>query len=151
MTQLVGPESPVDRLLRRSAVRIRADQRIGEVARIMREENISSVLVGRDAAGIVTERDLVRALTAGVGPEAQIGPFVVPDPLTVPPTTTVIEAAATMLREEVRHLAVTSPGRPPAIISLRDVMAILLEALDPGVWMETLHLAVTTRSELWIG
>jgi len=99
----------------------------------------------------VTERDLTRAFANGMGPEAPLAQFVVRAPVVVSPSTTVLDATATMLRKKVRHLVVATAGHPAAVLSLRDAVEVLLETLDPGVWAETMHLAVMTQSELWLG
>jgi signal-transduction protein with cAMP-binding, CBS, and nucleotidyltransferase domain len=149
--QPIGPGSPVSSLVHRSAVGVQLHRRIGEVARVLRDEDVSAVLVGPSPEGLVTERDLTRALAAGIGPEAQIAPVVVREPVAVAPTTTVLDATAIMLREHIRHLVIVTPGQPTAIISLRDTMEVLLATLHPGVWAESLRIALTTQSELWLG
>ncbi len=149
--QLVGPGSPVSSLVHRSTVRVQPHQCLGDVARILREEDVSAALVGPCPEGIVTERDLTRAFANGMGPEAPLAQFVVRAPVVVSPSTTVLDATATMLRKKVRHLVVATAGQPAAVLSLRDAVEVLLETLDPGVWAETMHLAVMTQSELWLG
>jgi CBS domain-containing protein len=116
----------------------------------MREANVSSALVG-DGKAIVTERDLARTLAAGLGPEAAVSVFAVADPITIPAATGVVDAAAEMLRKEIRHLVVTAHGEVLGVVSLRDVMAVLLQATDPTVWVATLREAVTTHAEIWLG
>ena len=56
-----------------------------------------------------------------------------------------------MLRHEIRHLVVTDSGDVLGIVSLREVMAVLLQALDPAVWVATLRAALTTHTEIWLG
>jgi len=146
----VGPHSPVSLLIRRTPLRVPAGCSVGVAARAMREANVSSALVGEGEA-IVTERDLARTLAAGLGPEAAVSVVAVPDPKTVPAATAVVEAAAEMLRHEIRHLVVTDHGDVLGVVSLRDVMAVLSQALDPAVWVATLREAITTHTEIWLG
>jgi CBS domain-containing protein len=116
----------------------------------MRQANVSSALT-EDGKAIVTERDLARALASGLGPEAALATVYVSEPIMIPASTRIVDAAAEMLHNEIRHLVVTDHGDVLGVISLRDVVAVLLEALDPAVWVATLREAVTTRTEMWLG
>jgi CBS domain-containing protein len=59
----------VNQLLRRPAVWVEPTTTVGEAARVMREERISSVLVRSDPPGIVTDRDFRnKVLAEGLGP-----------------------------------------------------------------------------------
>jgi CBS domain-containing protein len=116
----------------------------------MRQAMVSSALT-EDGKAIITERDLTRALASGLGPEAAVAAVFVPNPVTIPATASIVDAAADMLHNEIRHLVVTDHGDVLGVVSLRDVAAVLLEALDPAVWVATLREAVTTRTEMWLG
>jgi CBS domain-containing protein len=95
---------------------------IGEAAEKMRAANVGAVVVtdfGR-IVGIVTERDLTRAVAARVrAAEARCRQWMTPDPLTIEPETTVEEAAKIMLDHNFRHLPVVKDGRVRGIVSLR--------------------------------
>jgi CBS domain-containing protein len=73
----------------------------------MRGENVSALLVD-NGAGIISERDMTRALAAGLGPESPVSEVDTPWPITVPGEMTIQDAAALMLNEDVRHLVVRS-------------------------------------------
>jgi CBS domain-containing protein len=146
----VGPESPVRTLIQRRLLRVSANSSVGATARAMRQVNVSSALT-EDGKAIVTERDLARALASGLGPEASVAAVYVPNPITIPASTSIVDAAADMLHKEIRHLVVTDHGDVLGVISLRDVVAVLLEGLDPAVWVTTLREAVKTRTEMWLG
>jgi CBS domain-containing protein len=64
---------------------------------------------------------------------------------------TVVDAAAEMLRHEIRHLVVKVGGAVLGIVSLLEVIAVLLQPLDPTVWVATLRAALTTHTEIWLG
>ena len=117
----------------------------------MREENVSAALVGGRCEAIVTERDLTRALASGLGPEAAISAVRVLDPATINAAESVVDGAAEMLRLEIRHLVVTDHGEVLGVVSLHDVMVVLLQALDPAVWVATLREALTIHTEMWLG
>ncbi len=120
----------------------------------MRTANISSALVAGpldQSPGIVTERDLARALAAGLGPGDGISTVAVLHPVAVPSGMSIVDAAAKMLRDDVRHLLVVEDGILVGILSIRDVMAALLHSLSPEAWVETLREAVAGPTEIWVG
>jgi CBS domain-containing protein len=75
----------------------------------------------------------------------------VTDPITMAASATVVDAAAEMLRHEIRHLVVKVGGDVLGIVSLLEVKAVLLQPLDPTVWVATLRAALTTPTEIWLG
>jgi CBS domain-containing protein len=130
---MAGPHSPVLAAVR-PPVRIGSDWTLQAAARAMREANVSSVLVAPDTA-IVTERDLTRALSSGLGPEAGVAEVSVTDLVSVDEDATVIEAASEMLRHEIRHLLVCNHrGQVMGLVSLRELMRIVVDAMDPIAW-----------------
>jgi uncharacterized protein len=143
---MVGPRSPVSALAH-PPIRIGRDWSLQAAARVMREANVSSVLVAPDTA-IMTERDLTRALSAGLSPDAGVAAVCVSDLVSVDQDATVVEAAGEMLRHEIRHLVVRNHrGEVVGLVSLRDLMRILLDAMDPAVWV-VLRQTLSLRSEL---
>jgi CBS domain-containing protein len=79
--------------------------------------------------GILTERDVARALADGVDPvETVVGEYMTRDPITVTPGTDAADAAVTMLELGVRHLPVTEAGTVVGMLSSRDLLS--LEAWD---------------------
>lgn len=129
----VGPYSAVSRLAQ-PPVRVDADWSLRAVADAMSEAKVSAVLVGRDQA-IVTERDLTRALDEGLGPDDRAAAVCVTDLIYVDDDTTVIQAATEMLHREIRHLLLRNwRGDVDGVVSLRDVLVVLVEAMDPEVW-----------------
>jgi len=130
---LAGPLPPISSLANRP-VRVEPRCSLRELAEVMREADVSSVLVGPNDA-IVTERDLTRALRAGSGPDASAATVAVTDVISVDQDATVVEAAAEMLRHEIRHLLVHNHrGRVVGLVSMRDLIGALLDAVDPVVW-----------------
>ena len=71
----------VAQLLRRPASWVEADATVGDAARVMRDNRISSVLVRGDPPGIVTDRDFRnRVLAEGLGPATAGGLGGLPPP-----------------------------------------------------------------------
>lgn len=105
----------------------------------MRSKNLSAVLVSPTHDAIVTERDLTRALANELPPDTPVSLVATPLPITVPAGTDVVDAAALMLNQEVRHLIVELPDGSTGIVSLRAIMAVLLQAAQPDIWLTSLR------------
>ncbi|HKY66280.1 MAG TPA: CBS domain-containing protein, partial [Acidimicrobiales bacterium] len=103
---------------------------LSDTAAALRARDVSAAVVGHAGApiAVVTERDLTRAVADGTGPHAAVGELATDDPVTVAPTTTVLDAATTMLRTGVRHLVVAERRRVVGIVSMRDLLAALVTA-----------------------
>ena len=97
---------------------------IGETAQKMVEIGVSSAVVsdyGR-LIGIVTERDLTRAVAGRVHTsEARVREWMTPDPLTLTADATPEDAAKIMLENGFRHVPVVEDDRAIGIVSIRDV------------------------------
>jgi CBS domain-containing protein len=99
----------VGRLLQRDPVWTFPDARVGDAARLMRQERISSLLVRSDPPGIVTDTDLrSRVLAEGLGPDTRVSEVCTSPLLTVPASTPISEAWTTLLDTGVHHLPLTS-------------------------------------------
>ena len=102
---------------------------LSEVARKMRLEDCDSVAVmaGGRLLGIITERDLVRAIADGVDPtQATAGVLMTPKPATVTDDEDVSVVALKMMTLGIRHLPVVDgQGRPIGLISARNLVAVL--------------------------
>jgi CBS domain-containing protein len=142
--------SPLSALVCRPAVCVPSDSSLHEAAQAMRDAGVSALLVDR-GTGIVTERDLARALAAGCQPADPVASAVTPHPITCDPSTGVVDAAALMLNEQVRHLVVELPGGGLGVVSIRDVLAVLLQAADHRVWLTSLRVAVEAPTDIWLG
>src|SRR5436305_13087135 len=96
---------------------------IGEAAEKMNAANVGAVVVMEDMVrivGIVTERDLTRAVAARArAAEARVRQWMTPDPVTIEPDVFVDDAAHLMSEHNFRHLPGVKDGRPLGIASLR--------------------------------
>jgi CBS domain-containing protein len=97
---------------------------IGETAQKMVELGVSSAVVsdyGR-LIGIVTERDLTRAVAGRVhSSEARVREWMTTDPVTLTRDASPKEAAQIMLDNGFRHIPVVEDERTVGIVSIRDV------------------------------
>lgn len=146
---VVSHASPLSELLRRPAVVVRGDCTVARAAGIMERASVSALLV-EEPAGIVTERDLARALAHGGPADGVVAAIMTPHPVTVPASTTVLDAATLMLNEQVRHLVIETDGSR-GVLSLRDVAAVLLQSATPQLWLASLRVAVDAPAETWLG
>ena len=146
---VVSARSPVSSLLARPAVTIDAGATLAEAVAAMEAAEVSALLV-EGPAGIVTERDIARALGHGVSVDQPVGHVATRHPIAVPGRMPVVEACALMLNEQVRHLVVDVEGRL-GVVSLRDVAAAMLQATDPHIWLASLRVAIDVPTENWLG
>jgi CBS domain-containing protein len=91
------------------------------------------VLVVEDAklAGILTERDILRAVAEGFAEDARVGDWMTRHPETIEASDTTDHAAALMIHGGFRHLPVMDGGAVAGIISIRDLMRVALEDSAP--------------------
>lgn len=110
-------------LMVRDVLTVDPSDTIGEAAEKMNAGNVGAVVVVEDfvrIVGIVTERDLMRAVAARArAAEARVRQWMTGDPVTIGPEATVDEAAQIMFDHNFRHLPVVKDGRPVGIVSLR--------------------------------
>jgi CBS domain-containing protein len=106
---------------------------LAQVAQRMVEREVGAVLVLEDErlAGILTERDVLRAVARGIGYEALVRDHMTRDPDTIDPGETTEHAATLMMHGGFRHLPVTEDGAVVGILSIRDLMRIVLEDSAP--------------------
>jgi citrate synthase len=108
---------------------------IAAAAGAMRRRDVSSAVVVRDGAvvGILTERDLARAVAAGTAPCATpVAAWMSPEPVTATPASEIPAALERMLDRNVRHLPVCADGALVGTVSLRQlVRAASLRRVDP--------------------
>ena len=100
---------------------------VRDAARIMTERHIGAVLVAVDGRlqGIFTERDvLARVVAVGLDPDDTVlGGVMTPNPDTVTPNDTALEALRKMSERGYRHLPVVDGERVVGIVSIRDLYA----------------------------
>jgi CBS domain-containing protein len=114
-----------------SVLTVRPGDSLKEVAQRMTERNVgaAAVVMGDASPGIITERDLMRAMASGTDPaSAIVEDFMTANAITASESWSVAEAARGMIHGRFRHLLVLgSTGEIAGILSIRDLVESLLE------------------------
>jgi CBS domain-containing protein len=108
-----------------SATVIGPEATIAEAADALIEDGVGSLAVveGRRLVGIITERDVVRAVAEGADPEEEsVAEWMSDTPDTFAPDVEVREAAAWLLEMGYRHMPVMEDGELLGIVSIRDIL-----------------------------
>jgi CBS domain-containing protein len=113
----------------------RPDAPIATVIRILNLENIGALIVTEESghiAGIISERDIVRALVdrGGTLLETHVSELMTRTVKTTTPDANIKDVMAEMTRSRVRHLPVVEDGRLTGIVSIGDVVKNRLEELE---------------------
>jgi len=100
--------------------------------RMWRQQTGSLLILEGDAlVGIITERDLMRAVARGYDvATTTVAEVMSKDIETVGPRTTLHDAARLMAARWIRHLPVVEDGRVLGMVSQRDLVGVFA-ALDP--------------------
>ncbi len=123
-------------VMRPDFIEVAPEDTLGEVAERMNAQNVGAVAVKDfgQLIGILTERDLLKAMAARVhSSEARVRQWMTPDPVTISADTEADEASRLMLERGFRHLPVLdTDGRVIGVVSLRRVVgAVQAAAVQP--------------------
>jgi CBS domain-containing protein len=89
------------------------------------------VLTGDTVSGILTERDVLRAVATGPVEGTHVAAWMTRDPETVEPSDSTGKAAAIMIHGGFRHLPVCDDGKAVGIVSIRDLMRVVVDDEAP--------------------
>ena len=117
----------------RDLLTIEPDAPLAEAARRMASRGVGAVVVldGERLAGILTERDLLKAVAGGLREDARVADWMTRHPETVESEDATDHAASLMIHGGFRHLPVVDAGRVVGILSIRDLMRVALEDRAP--------------------
>jgi CBS domain-containing protein len=117
----------------RDLLTVEAAQPVIEVAERMVERNVGAVLVvdGGRLRGIMTERDLMRAVARGLSDTVTVADCMTADPETIAPDDTIEHAGVLMIHGGFRHLPVVDGDEIVGVLSIRDLVPLLLEDSAP--------------------
>ncbi len=116
---------------------------VGDAARAMDEARVSSLLLARDGkrkpAGIVTDRDLRRALARGLGADTPVEGVMTAPVDWLEAATPGAEALLHLLRSGRHHLVLEDGGRLRGVVTHSDLLRHHLES--PAALLETIQAA----------
>jgi CBS domain-containing protein len=122
---MIVSELEAGEVMTRRILAVKPEDTLGELAERMAAEDLGSALVvdyGR-LIGIVTSRDVLRAIGARVHPsEARIREWMTSEPSAAASDTPAADAARIMLRGGFHHLPVVEGERPVGVVGLRAVI-----------------------------
>ncbi|MEZ0318545.1 MAG: CBS domain-containing protein [Pyrobaculum sp.] len=97
---------------------------IRQVAALMAEKRVGLVVLAKEGqvVGVVSERDVVRAVGEGVDLDKPAVEIATRQVVTIDADAPVSEAAATFRRHGIRHLVVLEGGRLYGVLSIRDLV-----------------------------
>jgi CBS domain-containing protein len=106
---------------------------VTEVAKRMVAKDVGAVLVyeGGKLCGILTERDVLRAVADGIDDHTLVRDRMTPNPETLDADDTTEHAAVLMIHGGFRHLPVMEAGEVVGVLSIRDLMRVVLEDSVP--------------------
>ncbi len=111
------------------------DATVAVAVAILRDWNVGALVVTTDGItieGIVTERDIVRALG---GPrrillDQLVSSIMTAEAITCAPTARLEQLMAMMTNERIRHLPVEADGKLAGMVSIGDVVKVRLSELE---------------------
>jgi CBS domain-containing protein len=107
---------------------------LSEVAQRMVDKDVGAVLVmeSERLVGILTERDVLRAVAQGIDESSTVADWMTRDPETLESDESTQHAAVLMIHGGFRHLPVTENDEVVGMLSIRDLMRVVLEDSVPG-------------------
>jgi CBS domain-containing protein len=124
---------PVGWLLGNVVATVRPSATLREASRRLVREHVGLLVVVGVAGpeGVLAERDVVAAVADDVDLDAErVRDHATADLVTIDETATIAEAASAMGVAEIRHLAVERGGEVVGVVSVRDVLAVMVESPD---------------------
>jgi CBS domain-containing protein len=128
----MGARDPIRDLVRGTPVSISEKLTLRSLAAVLSAIDIGVALVERDdgSVGIVSERDVTRALAEDADPDVVWSADIMTEDLvTAHPTELVMGVAMRLIDEGIRHVAVVDNETVVGIVSSRDVFRVLAEDL----------------------
>lgn len=127
---MAEPNSPVREVMSRGAVAVDEKLTLRSVSAVLAALDIGVALVARpdNSVGIVSERDVVRALAdAGDPDEVWAADVMIEEIVVAEPEEAILDVAQRMVEEGVRHVAVVERGVIVGVASARDLLPVLTD------------------------
>ena len=112
----------------RMPVTVTKSDSLDDAARLLIEEDIGVLVVfePHGIAGVISERDIVRAIADEVDlEETEVGEYMTEAPVVTEEEAAIGDAISKMNSSHIRHVIVLSDGDVSGVISMRDVVGLL--------------------------
>jgi acetoin utilization protein AcuB len=143
-----------------SPVTISADQSVGSALDVLIKHNIRElpVVESGQLVGIVTNRDLRQVSPSYplfrdqeeiryYSQQIKVASAMTPDPMSVDPETTVVEAANLLLGYRINSLPVVHEGKLVGIVSVTDILRLFIQQNGGKVGLDAREMPVPTSSK----
>ena len=123
----------VDSIMSSEVLSVSSDTPLAEAARRMSGGRVGAVVVMDEGklVGILTERDLMRAVGDTGVEGSTVADWMTRDPETIDPSESTEMAATLMIHGGFRHLPVVASGNVVGVVSIRDLMRVVLDDAAP--------------------
>jgi len=123
----------VGSIMSRDILGVSSDTTLAEAAKKMSGGRVGAVVVLEGAAlrGILTERDVLRAVGEGRVEGSTVADWMTRDPETIEASESTDMAATLMIHGGFRHLPVVEDQNVIGIVSIRDLMRVVLDDAAP--------------------
>jgi CBS domain-containing protein len=123
----------VGEVMTRNLLTVEATTPLQKAAERMCDLNVGAILVltGDSVTGILTERDVLRAVAQGGVEGTNVAAWMTRDPETVEVDESTRQAASIMIHGGFRHLPVLDGRKPVGIVSIRDLMRVVVDDESP--------------------
>jgi CBS domain-containing protein len=128
---MAGGNAPIIVYTSEEVATIRPDASLLDAVRELVADEVGLLVVGtaERVEGVLSERDVVRAIAAGRDPAATAVTDIAPSGLVwCEPTATVAEVATLMMTEYVRHVLVGASEQLVGVVSARDLLGAYASA-----------------------
>jgi len=126
--QSISADRPISTLTGDAIVEIEPQATLRDVASRLVDADVGAVVVAGDdgPGGVVSERDVVRAVAAGRDlAEVRCGEVAATDLVRCDADASISEVASLMMERWVRHVLVESGGDVVGIVSARDLLGVV--------------------------
>ena len=98
---------------------------------VARDVGAALVLEGEKLVGILTERDVLRAVAGSISAGTVVADWMTRDPETMESDEPIRQAAVLMIHGGFRHMPIMEGEQVVGMLSIRDLMRVVLEDSTP--------------------
>jgi CBS domain-containing protein len=120
-------------IMSRNLLTVAPRMALNDVAERMVERDVGAALVteGDRLVGILTERDVLRAVAGRPAEDAAVADWMTRDPETMEPDEPLRQAAVLMIYGGFRHVPIVEGHEIVGMLSIRDLMRVVLDDSAP--------------------